>query len=197
MGYEIKEFKGDIKNLDGVVFEMYPVGCCEHGCSSCCANAMMIGMTGGAVLCCAPQFTMNIAKDGKSGVGTNATLCGCWPMSPLGPCCPGIGPFAFVSPFKIVDEGNGNSKWVGNGQICKGGCCPCMVNTGDYGFNKDSTDGSTADKYHDMFPVSPFWPPCVNGMCCGKDKPAFRMTQKGVGKPVVKKGGAAPVEMER
>jgi len=181
----VKTFDGDIRNLNGVTFEMHPAGCCEFGCSSCCANAMMIGMTGGSIICCKPQFTMQIDADGKSGKGIDAKLCGCWPMSPLGACCPGVGPLAFVSPFKIEDAGGGATKWVGNGQICAGGCCPCMVNTGDYGINNDKQDGSAPDKYHDMFPVSPFWPPCMNGMCCGKGKPAFRMMQKGVGPPKV------------
>jgi len=195
------EWKGDMKVLDGVTFQMYPAGCCEYGCASCCANSMFCFMTAGTYMCCAPEFTFTIHEDGKSGVGKNATMAGCLPMSPV-PCCLccGVGPCAFVSPFKVEDAPGGGKKWVGTGQVCSGGCCPCFVNTGDWGINDASTDGSTPEKYHNMYPVSPFWPPCVNGMCCGKDQPTFRLTQKGVGPPkngVAPAGGPAAVEMSR
>jgi hypothetical protein len=194
----VVEYKGSTKSLDGVVFEMYPVGCFDEGCASCCTNCLWLNMTMGTHLCCAANFTMTIAEDGKTGVGKNATLAGCLPMSPI-PCCLccGFGPLAFVSPFKIEDAGDGNEKWVGTGQVCAGGCCPCLVNTGDWGLNSPESDGSTPAKAHGMYPVSPFWPPCMNGMCCGKDKVLFKMTQKGVGKPTKKGGGPAAAEMQR
>ena len=193
----VVEYKGDIKMMDGVVYQMYPVGCCDEGCASCCANSMMIGMTCGTILCCAPEFTMTFAEDGKSGVGKNSKLAGCLPMSPI-PCCMccGVGPLAFQSPFVIEDAGNGNSKWVGSGQVCAGGCCPCMNNKGDWGLNSPETDGSSLDKAHVMMPVSMFWPPCVNGTCCGKDKVLIKITQKGVGRPT-KGGGPAAAAMQR
>tara|TARA_B110000196_G_scaffold265917_1_gene239037 strand:- start:62 stop:502 length:441 start_codon:yes stop_codon:yes gene_type:complete len=70
----VVEYKGDAKSLDGVVFEMYPVGCCDEGCASCCANGMFLGMTCGTMFCCAPQFTMTFAEDGKSGMGKNSKI---------------------------------------------------------------------------------------------------------------------------
>ena len=51
------------------------------------------------------------------------------------------------------------------GQVCKGGMCPCINNKGDYGINDANGDGSTPEKAHQAFPVSAFWPPCVNGTC--------------------------------
>ena len=36
----VVEYKGDVKVLNNVVFQMYPVGCCDNGCSSCCANTL-------------------------------------------------------------------------------------------------------------------------------------------------------------
>lgn len=188
-----REYTGDmVKDLDGLVYEMHPVGCCDQGCSSCCANGMFCFLTYGSHLCVSPTFTMHISEDGKSGVGKEATICGCLPMSPI-PCCNGcgIGPCAFVSPFDIVDA-EGGKKWVGSGQVCAAGLCPCMNNVGDWGLHSPETDGSSAEKFHRMYPVSAFWPPCVNGMLCGKDQPAFKIVQQGVGKP---KGPIkAPVE---
>ena len=65
-----------------------------------------------------------------------------------------------------------------------------MNNIGDYGVNSTGKDGSSPDKYHTFYPVSMFWPPCVNGVCAGKDADNIRMTQMGVGKPVVSAAGA-------
>ena len=155
-------------------------------------------MMGGTHFCCAPQFTLTVAEDGKSGVGKDSTFAGCLPMSPI-PCCLccGFGPLAYIMPSKIEDAGDGNVKWVGNGQVCVGGCCPCLTNTGDSGLYSPETDGSTAEKAHLFYPVSMVWPPCINGICCGKDKASFRAIQKGVS-PVVKKGGVpAAAEMQR
>lgn len=183
------EWKGTYTDYNGVTYEMYPVGCCEHGegrigWSSCCANGLMCFLTWGTCLCVPPKFTITINEDGKSGVGKDATFCFCLPMSPI-PCCNGcgFGPCAFVSPFKIEDVEGGAQKWVGNGSICAGGCCPCINNFGDYGISSVKLDGSARNRAHEIYPVSMFWPPCVNGVCCGKSKPSFRMTQKGVGKP--------------
>ena len=76
-----------------------------------------------------------------------------------------------------MTNGNGEKKWVGNGQVCAGGCCPCAHNKGDFGMLTSETDGSTPDKPHAFIPMSTFWPPCLTG------KPLFLMTQKGVGPP--------------
>jgi hypothetical protein len=187
----VVEYKGSTKSLDGVVFEMYPVGCCDEGCASCCANGMFLGMTCGTMFCCAPQFTMTFAEDGKSGMGKNSKIAGCIPNSPV-PCfmCCGVGPLAFQSPFLM--EGD---KWVGSGQVCAGGCCPCMNNKGDWGTLSADADGSSVDKPHVMNPVSMFWPPCITIL--GKDKVLFQITQKGVGKPTKKGGGPAAAAMQR
>ena len=205
------EWKGDAKVFDGVTMQMYPVGCFEYGCASCCSNALFCSLTCGTHLCTPPTFTFHIAEDGMSGYGGEATFAGCFPMSPI-PCfngC-GFGPLAFVSPFKFEEvEGTpGALKWVGNGQVrnhttsrirwkwaadacssqavgwhcfapltrpafeplpcgqvCKGGMCPCINNKGDYGINDANGDGSTPEKAHQAYPVSMFWPPCVNGAC--------------------------------
>ena len=148
-------------------------------------------LTGGTHFCCAPSVTMQINKDGKGGKGVNAKICGCLPQSPI-PCfngC-GIGPCAFVSPFEFVDEGD-KKKWLGNGQICAGGCCPCMHNKGDWGEISAETDGSTPEKYGSLYAVSPFWPPCITNTV------VFHLTQKGVGPPNKKGGSPAIVEMAR
>ena len=147
----VVEYKGSSKSMEGAAMEIYPVGCCYEGCASCCANGMC-GKTCGTMYCCAPQFTLTFAEDGgKSGVGKNSNIAGCIPNSPI-PCfvCCGVGPLAFQSPFVIVEEdaGNGNKKWVGSGQVCAGGCCPCMNNKGDWGLNSPETDGSSPDKPH-------------------------------------------------
>ena len=81
----------------------------------------------------------------------------------------------------MEDAGNGKEKWVGSGQVCAGGCCPCMNNKGDWGIMDADTDGSTADKPHIFHPVSKFWPPCITVL--GKDKVLVMATQKGVGRP--------------
>ena len=104
-------------------------------------------------------------------------------------CC-GVGPLAFQSPFLM--EGD---KWVGSGQVCAGGCCPCMNNKGDWGTFSADADGSSVDKPHVMNPVSMFWPPCITIL--GKDKVLFQITQKGVGKPTKKGGGPAAAAMQR
>ena len=178
---------------------MYPAECGEAGCSSCCANALMCMLTWGTCVCVAPRFTIQINEDGKTGVGKDSKIMGCLPMSPI-PCCNGcgFGPCAFVSPFTIEDLGNGEMKWVGNGQVVAGGCCPCMNNIGDYGINSVMLDGSAPEKAHNFYAVSLFWPPCLNGQCCGKGKPAMRMTQLGVGKPVLaaSSGDSAPAATE-
>ena len=181
----VVEYKGTSKSMDGVVFEMHTVGCCDEGCASCCANCLMCSMTCGTNFCCAPHFTMTFAEDGKSGVGTKSTFAGCIRNSPI-PCCMccGYGPFAFQSPFVMEDAGNGKEKWVGSGQVCAGGCCPCMHNKGDWGINGPDTDGSSVDKPHVVHPVSAFWPPCITVL--GKDKVLFMATQKGVGRPNMK-----------
>lgn len=121
---------------------------------------------------------MLATQDGTTGKGIDSKLCGCAPQSPL-PCfngC-GFGPLAFVTPFEFVTQEDGKKKWVGNGQVCAGGCCPCAQNKGDYGMLTEKTDGSTPDKPHIFIPISSFWPPCLTG------KPLFLMTQKGVGPP--------------
>jgi len=193
------EWKGTFNDYNGVTFEMHPAECGEAGCSSCCSNAMMCMLTWGTCVCVAPRFTIQINEDGKTGVGKDSKIMGCLPMSPI-PCfngC-GFGPCAFVSPFRIEDLGNGQGKWVGNGQVVAGGCCPCMNNIGDYGINNAMLDGSAPEKAHNFYAVSLFWPPCLNGQCCGKGKPAMRMTQLGVGKPVLaaSSGDGAPAATE-
>lgn len=193
------EWKGTFNDYNGVTFEMHPAECGEAGCSSCCSNAMMCMLTWGTCVCVAPRFTIQINEDGKTGVGKDSKIMGCLPMSPI-PCfngC-GFGPCAFVSPFTIEDLGNGQGKWVGNGQVVAGGCCPCMNNIGDYGINNAMLDGSAPEKAHNFYAVSLFWPPCLNGQCCGKGKPAMRMTQLGVGKPVLaaSSGDGAPAATE-
>jgi len=170
---------GDPKVLNNVENEIYVApGCCE-GCHGCCANSLFFSLTYGSHMCCArPSFTITIKDDGKSGVGKDAKLCGCAPQSVI-PCfngC-GFGPLAFITPFDIVTGEDGQMKWVGNGQICAGGCCPCMHNKGDYGMLIATEDGSSPDKPHVFVPMSPFWPPCLTG------KPLFLMMQKGVGPP--------------
>ena len=89
-----------------------------------------------------------------------------------------------------VDEGD-KKKWLGNGQICAGGCCPCMHNKGDWGEISAETDGSTPEKYGSFYAVSPFWPPCITNTV------VFHLTQKGVGPPNKKGGSPAIVEMAR
>ena len=187
----VVEWKGSFKDYDGVQFEMYAADCCENGCSSCCANGLLCFLTWGTCICKAPQFTIAVDADGMGGVAKDAKMCGCAPISPI-PCfngC-GYGPCAFVTPFTVEHLENGEAKWVGNGQVVAAGCCPCMNNIGDYGVNSTGKDGSSPDKYHTFYPVSMFWPPCVNGVCAGKDADNIRMTQMGVGKPVVSAAGA-------
>lgn len=194
------EYKGDTKAFNNVVFNLYVApGCCD-GCSGCCTNSLAIMLTGGSHLCgVAPKFTMTINEDGSGGKGVDNIICGCLPGSPI-PCfngC-GFGPCAFVSPFEFV-EVEGKKKWVGNGQICAGGCCPCMTNKGDFGYLTAETDGSTPEKYHSFTAVSMFWPPCVTNTV------VFNLTQEGVGPPIKTKGtkldtiGGSPpaVEMAR
>ena len=93
-------------------------------------------LTYGTYLCIPPSFVITYNDEGTGGLGVDATFGGCFKMSPI-PCfngC-GYGPLAFVSPFELQDvEGSENDKkWVGSGQICAGGCCPCMHNKGDFG----------------------------------------------------------------
>jgi hypothetical protein len=192
------EYKGDVKVFNGVVYNMYPAVGCGDGCHGCCTNSMYCFLTGGSHLCCgAPVFTMNINEEGTGGVGGSAALCGgVAPMSPI-PCfngC-GFGPCAFVSPFEFKDV-DGEKRWVGSGQVCSGGLCPCMNNVGDWGTIAAEEDGSTTDRAGKIVPVSMFWPPCLHG------KATFALTQKGVGKPtkaptLVKGGGPSAVEMSR
>ena len=92
--------------------------------------------------------------------------------------------------LEFVDEGD-KKKWLGNGQICAGGCCPCMHNKGDWGEISAETDGSTPEKYGSLYAVSPFWPPCITNTV------VFHLTQKGVGPPNKKGGSPAIVEMAR
>ena len=132
----VVEWKGSFKDYDGKVFEMHAADCCENGCSSCCANGLLCFLTWGTCICKAPQFTISVDADGMGGIAKDAKMCGVAPISPI-PCfngC-GFGPCAFVTPFKVEDLGNGEAKWVGNGQVVAGGCCPCMNNIGDYGIN--------------------------------------------------------------
>lgn len=173
-------YKGDPKAFDGVTYEMHLAPACTDGCFGCCANCMVFGLTGGTHLCgLHPTFTMQISEDGKRGTGTKSTVCGCIRNSPL-PCfaCCGYGPFAFVSPGVIVDTPEGK-KWVGDGQVCAGGCCPCLNNKGDWTPFDGTSDGSAPDKPGKMHAMSPFWPPCLHS----NTKPVFFIMQKGVGPP--------------
>ena len=109
-------------------------------------------------------------------------------------CC-GVGPCAFVSPFDFVDE-DGKKKWVGNGQVVSGGCCPCLHNKGDWGYLTAETDGSSPERCHSFTAVQPFWPPCVTNTV------VFHVTQEGVGPPkknvtISSTGSPSAVEMAR
>merc|ERR1719482_1911314 len=58
-------------------------------------------------------------------------------------CC-GYGPLA-MEPKSHRKEGT--DEWIGGGQVCAGGCCPCMDNQGDFMIINDAHDGSTPEKY--------------------------------------------------
>ena len=123
-------------------------------------------LTYGTYLCIPPPFVITYNDEGTGGLGVDATFGGCFKMSPI-PCfngC-GYGPLAFVSPFELQDvEGSENDKkWVGSGQICAGGCCPCLTNTGDWGISSAEEDGSTPEKQSKIVPMSNAWPPCLHG----------------------------------
>ena len=78
-------------------------------------------------------------------------------------CLPGV----------IVDTPEGK-KWVGDGQVCAGGCCPCLNNKGDWTPFDGTSDGSAPDKPGKMHAMSPFWPPCLHS----NTKPVFFIMQK-------------------
>ena len=146
---------GDVKKFDGMVMEMYPVGCCENGCNSCCANGLLCFMSCGTYVCCAPSFTFYLSADGKRMVGKDATFAGCLKISPI-PCFQGcgVGPCAFQSPGSFT-EIEGGLKWTGDGQIVAGGCCPCLTNAGDWNTVTAANDGSSPDKYGEFYPSAP------------------------------------------
>ena len=123
-------------------------------------------LTYGSYLCIPPSFVITYNDEGTGGLGVDATFGGCFKMSPI-PCfngC-GYGPLAFVSPFELQDvEGSENDKkWVGSGQICAGGCCPCLTNTGDWGISSAEEDGSTPEKPSKIVPMcrTPGLPACT------------------------------------
>ena len=103
-----------IKEMEGATVQFYPT----HGCAKC--MFMTIG--------CGTPFTGKIKmdEDGKAGTMVENTFCYCLHPSPV-PCfmCCGYGPLAALP--KAYRE-PGTNKWVGKGQVCAGGCCPCVVN---------------------------------------------------------------------
>ena len=109
----------DIKKLDGVTFEMN-MGPDAPGCLKC-----MDGTFTGCGTMGKMQGTMKVIDDNTVHF-TKMTFCGCCRASPV-PCfmCCGYGPLAALP--KAYRE-PGTNKWVGKGQVCAGGCCPCVVN---------------------------------------------------------------------
>ena len=126
----------DIEKVNGRYFEAYLP---EN--PTCCMSCMFNTMT-----CGTQKMSMKfyVDKDGV-GKGTEATVCGCVRLSPV-PCfmCCGYGPLA-MEPKSHRKEGT--DEWIGGGQVCAGGCCPCMDNQGDFMIINDAHDGSTPEKY--------------------------------------------------
>jgi hypothetical protein len=174
----------DTKKFDGMKFDFYipenADGCmkCMFGCFTCCTYS--------------GQGTIKVIDDNTMQMHSMSFAGGLIRPSPI-PCCMccGFGPLAVVAPM-ARDETDPN-KWVGNGSICAGGCCPCMHNTGDSMIFDANHDGSTPDKYGTIVGGNNWssTPPCW----AGKETGAW--TQKGVGKPAFKGGAPASNEMAR
>ena len=173
-------WNGDIKEFDGVRFEAHPLprrmtnGCFHEKVTSC-----LMGVASGGTK--KIEFKLKVSPDGNTVTGVDSTVCGVVKVSPISClyCC-GCGPLAFVMPGTIHEREGGSIKWIGNGQVCAGGCCPWVTNEGDWITTSYNTDGSDRNKFGTLVAGDNFmWPSCLHG------KPVLVVTQKDVGPPLL------------